>query len=53
MTIIRSYEHKWERLTAFYSYPTALWNVLYTTNWLERMNREFRAVLKNKSSLSH
>lgn len=39
-----------ESLMRFLDFPEYLRPHLYTTNWLERLNKDFRKVLKNKNS---
>jgi transposase-like protein len=38
-------------LMSFLTFPEYIRPHLYTTNWLERLNKEFRKVLKNKNSM--
>lgn len=40
-----------ESLMQFLEFPEYLRPHLYSTNWIERMNKEFRKVLKNKNSM--
>jgi len=49
-SITRSWNEKFYKLTKFLAYPAAIRKSIYTTNWIERMNREFRRVTRNKSS---
>lgn len=49
-SIAKSWQEKFYKLTTFLSYPSSIRKSIYTTNWLERMNREFRRVIRNKSS---
>lgn len=49
-SITKSWNEKFYKLTAFMKYPTEIRKSIYTTNWIERMNREFRRVTRNKSS---
>jgi putative transposase len=49
-SVTASWNEKFYKLTKFLSYPAAIRKSIYTTNWIERMNREFRRVLRNKSS---
>lgn len=42
---------KLEYLMRFHEFPKYLQPYLYSTNWLERLNKDFRKVLKNKNSL--
>ncbi|MFO7296589.1 MAG: IS256 family transposase [Clostridia bacterium] len=45
----------WERdlpvLLTFYRYPNAIHSVIYTTNWIERNNKEFRKRLRPMNSI--
>lgn len=45
-----SWLDKFDSLTTFMQFPEYLRSHLYSTNWLERMNKEFRKVLKTKNS---
>lgn len=54
---IKEYPHlfdawidKFESLTTFMQFPEYLRTHIYSTNWLERINKEFRKVLKTKNS---
>lgn len=49
-SVVRSWNNKFYKLTKFMDYPAAIRKQIYTTNWIERMNREFRKVTKNKTS---
>jgi len=49
-SVTKSWNEKLYKLTRFLHYPAAIRKSIYTTNWIERMNREFRRVLRNKSS---
>ncbi len=49
-SITKSWNEKFYKLTKFLSYPAAIRKSIYTTNIIERTNREFRRVLRNKSS---
>ena len=49
-SITKSWNEKFYKLTAFMKYPMEIRKSIYTTNWIERMNREFRRVTRNKSS---
>jgi len=42
---------KIDSLMRFLEFPEYLRSHLYSTNWIERLNKEFRKVLKNKNSL--
>lgn len=49
-SITKSWNEKFYKLTTFMKYPLAIRKSIYTTNYIERMNREFRRVMRNKSS---
>ncbi|WP_241763368.1 transposase [Candidatus Methanoperedens nitratireducens] len=49
-SITKSWNEKFYKLTVFLQYPQEIRKSIYTTNWSERMNREFRRVIRNKSS---
>jgi putative transposase len=49
-SITKSWNEKFYKLTTFMKYPQEIRKSIYTTNWIERMNREFRRVIRNKSS---
>ncbi len=49
-SITKSWNEKFYKLTKFLFYPAAIRKSIYTTNIIERTNREFRRVLRNKSS---
>jgi len=50
---IRSWEEQLDTLLTFYKYPAALKNAIYTSNAIERMNKEFRKRLKPMNSLTN
>jgi len=49
--LFNSWVDKIEVLLTFLEFPEYLRSHLYSTNWLERLNKEFRKVLKNKNSM--
>ena len=34
----------------YLNFPFQIWRMIYTTNWIERLNKEIRKVVKNKNS---
>lgn len=46
---IKSWEDNWDILSTFYAYPPAIRRIIYTTNIIEGLNRQFRKVTKTKS----
>lgn len=49
--LLDSWEENLENLLAHLAFPEFLRKFLYTTNWLERMNKELRKMVKTKNSL--
>jgi putative transposase len=48
--LMASWENHANSLFTFYSFPVFLRRYIYTTNWLERLNKELRKVTKTKNS---
>lgn len=46
---IDKWKKNWNELTTFYSFPPELKSVIYTTNAVEALHRQFRKVTKTKS----
>lgn len=49
---VKSWEENWEVLSTFYEYPPEVRNIIYTTNIIEGLNRQFRQITKNKPSFT-
>lgn len=47
---VRSWEENWDILSTFYAYPAEIRRIIYTTNIIEGLNRQFRQITKNKPS---
>lgn len=47
---IRSWEDNWDILSTYFDYPVEIRKVIYTTNVIEGLNRQFRKITKNKTS---
>lgn len=47
--VIRSWRSKWERLSIYFKYPEPIRRVIYTTNAVESVHRQFRKLTKTKS----
>jgi len=45
----RSWESNWEVLSPFYKFPEEIRKIIYTTNIIEGLHRQFRKVTKTKS----
>ena len=46
--VIKSWRGKWELLTAYFKYPKQIRKVMYTTNSIEAVHRQFRKLTKTK-----
>ncbi len=49
---VRSWEENWDILTTFFAYPAEIRRIIYTTNIIEGLNRQFRKITKNKPSFT-
>jgi putative transposase len=50
---LKSWEGKWTELSAFFKYPAPIRRIMYTTNAIESLNRQFRKVTKTTSVFPH
>ena len=50
---VRSWEENWDILTTFFAYPAEIRKIIYTTNIIEGLNRQFRKIAKNKPSFTN
>lgn len=48
--VIQSWRKKWVNLSAYFKYPEAIRKVIYTTNALEAVHRQFRKLTKTKGA---
>ena len=46
--VIKSWRSKWEHLSAYFRYPADIRRVIYTTNSIEAVHRQFRKLTKTK-----
>ncbi len=46
---IKSWENNWDILSTFYVYPPEIRRIIYTTNIIEGLHRQFRKVTKTKA----
>lgn len=46
---IRSWENNWDVLTPFFKFPQEIRKIVYTTNVIEGLNRQYRKVTKSKT----
>ncbi len=47
--VIKSWENKWENLSTYFAYTPEIRKLIYTTNSVEALHRQFRKVTKSKS----
>jgi len=47
---VKTWEENWDILSTFFAYPSEVRRIIYTTNIIEGLNRQFRQVTKNKPS---
>ena len=47
---MKSLESNWDILFTFFAYPAEIRKIIYTTNIIEGLNRQFRKITKNKPS---
>ena len=50
---VKSWEENWNILSTFFAYPTEIRKIIYTTNIIEGLNRQFRQITKNKPSFTN
>jgi len=48
--VIRSWRNNWERLSQYFKYPEDIRRIIYTTNTIEAVHRQFRKVTKTKGA---
>lgn len=46
---ISSWENNWEDVSSFFQFPDDIRQIIYTTNIIEELNRQYRKVTKTKS----
>ena len=46
--VIRSWRTKWQHLSAYFKYPHDIRRIIYTTNSIEAVHRQFRKLTKTK-----
>ena len=50
---VKSWEDNWDILSTFFAYPLEIRKIIYTTNIIEGLNRQFRQITKNKPSFTN
>jgi len=48
--VLRSWRNNWERLSNYFKYPEEIRRVIYTTNTIEAVHRQFRKLTKTKGA---
>jgi transposase-like protein len=51
--VIKSWKKNWPRLSTFFKYPEEIRRIIYTTNIVEGLHRQFRKVTKTKTLFPH
>jgi putative transposase len=50
---LKSWEQAWDELATFFAYPAEIRRIIYTTNAIEGLNRQFRKVTKTTVIFPH
>ena len=50
LIVIKSWRNKWEHLSAYFKYPEEIRRIIYTTNIIESVHRQFRKLTKTKGA---
>ena len=50
---VKSWEENWSVLSTFFEYPLEIRKIIYTTNIIEGLNRQFRQITRNKPSFTN
>lgn len=50
---VKSWEENWEILSTYFAYPQEIRKIIYTTNIIEGLHRQFRQITKNKPSFTN
>ena len=48
--VINSWKNKWENLSYYFKYPESIRKIIYTTNIIESVHRQFRKLTKTKGA---
>ncbi len=48
--VLQSWNNKWENLSVYFKYPPEIRKVIYTTNIIESVHRQFRKLTKRKGA---
>lgn len=50
---VKSWEENWDILSTFFAYPAEVRRIIYTTNIIEGLNRQFQSITKTKPSFTN
>ena len=50
---VKSWEENWDVLSTFFAYPPEIRKIIYTTNIIEGLNRQFRQITNGKPSFTN
>ena len=50
---VKTWEDNWDILSTFFAYPAEIRKIIYTTNIIEGLNRQFRQITKSKPSFTN
>jgi putative transposase len=50
---LKSWEDKWHLLSPFFAYPPEIRRIIYTTNTIENLHRQFRKITKTTTVFPH
>ena len=48
--VLKSWRSKWHQLSAYFKYPEPIRRIIYTTNAVEAVHRQFRKLTKTKGA---
>ncbi len=51
--VIKSWRNNWERLSQYFKYPEDIRRIIYTTNTIEAVHRQFRKLTKTKGAFPY
>jgi len=51
--VIRSWRNNWENLSQYFKYPEEIRRIIYTTNTIEAVHRQFRKLTKTKGAFTN
>jgi len=51
--VFTSWRNKWDNLSVYFKYPADIRKVIYTTNIIESVHRQFRTLMKTKGAFSN